>query len=328
MLFMNYKFAKEFNEIKKEFEKASNILLVAHQRPDGDTIGSVFVLREFFQNNLGKKADAICLDPLPEYFRNIFDGCDFVNPAEISVFDYDLIVGCDAVERGLEKIVSKKEKGQKIVLLDHHPYLAMKKIEPDIVVSDENYSAVCEILFDFFDFHRIEITKAMATYLLTGILGDTGIFQHANTTPRVMEITASLMRKGAPLAKIIQLSFKSKKLETLKLWGRALERAEINEKTGVIMSYVTKEDLEELGATSEDISSVAEILNTVSEAKFSLVLMEKEDNRIKGSLRSEWYKNVDVSEIARGLRGGGHRLASGFEIVGKLVSGEKGLKVE
>jgi phosphoesterase RecJ-like protein len=325
---MVYKFAKEFNEIKRELEKAKKVLLVAHARPDGDTIGSVFVLREFLRNSFKKNADVTCLDPFPEYFKEIFGGADFLNPTEIDVSGYDLIIGCDAVERGFEKIVSEKEKGQKIILIDHHPHLEMKKIVPDIVVSDENYSAVCEILFEFFDFHRVEISKSMATYLLTGILGDTGIFQHANTTPRVMEITAALMRKGAPLSKIIQLSFKSKRLETLKLWGRALERARINEKTGAIMSYVTKEDLEELGATSEDISSVAEILNTVSEAKFSLVLMEKDDNRIKGSLRSEWYKNVDVSEIARGLRGGGHRLASGFEIVGKLVKNEEGIVVE
>lgn len=325
---MNYKFAKEFSEIKKELEKAEKVLLVAHARPDSDTIGSVFVLKEYLNKNFGKNADVVCSDGFPENLLKIFEDEKIFLPSEIDVSAYDLVVGCDAVERGFEQIVSGKGKNQKIILIDHHPRLEMKKVKPDIVASDENYSAVCEILFDFFDFHRIEITKKMATYLLTGILGDTGLFQHANTTPRVMEIAADLMRRGAPLSKIIRTSFKSKRLETLKLWGRALERAEMNEKTGVIMSYITKVDLEELGATSEDISSVAEILNTVSEAKFSLVLAERDDNRIKGSLRSEWYKNVDVSEIARGLRGGGHRLASGFEIAGKLVKSKEGMKVE
>ena len=106
----------------------------------------------------------------------------------------------------------------------------MKKIKPDIVVSDEKYSSVCEILFDFFDFHRIEINRKISEYLLLGILGDTGIFQHANTTPKVMEMAANLMRRGRSLSKIIQLIFKNKSLETLKLWGRAMERAEINPK--------------------------------------------------------------------------------------------------
>ena len=325
---MNYKFAKEFNQIKRELEKSRKVLLVAHSRPDEDTIGSVFVLKEYLEKNLGKIADAVCLDALPEYLENIFEGKKFLNPQEVEIRDYDLIVGCDAVERSFEKIILKKSSDQKIILIDHHPTLELKKIRPDIVVKDEKYSAVCEILFEFFDFHRVEITKTMATYLLAGILGDTGMFQHANTTPRVMDITAALMRRGAPLGKIIQLSFKNKKIETLKLWGRALERAEMNEKTGVIMSYITKKDLKELGADAEDISNVAQILNTVSEAKFSLVLSERENNRIKGSLRSESYKNVDVSEIARNFKGGGHRLASGFEMAGKIVKGEKGISVE
>lgn len=325
---MTYKFSKEFNQIKKEFEKARKVLLVAHARPDEDTAGSVFVLREYLEKNLKKEVDVTCLDAFPEYLEKTFEGEKFLDSAKVNVGAYDLIVGCDAVERGFEKIISKKNKDQRIIVFDHHPTLELKKIRPDIVVKDENCSSVCEILYEFFDFHRIEITKKMATYLLAGVLYDTGMFHHANTTPRVMEITAGLMRKGAPLGKIIQLIFKNKKIETLKLWGRALERAEMNEKTGVIMSYITKLDLEELGADAEDISNVAQILNTVSDAKFSLILSERENNKVKGSLRSESYKNVDVSEIARHFKGGGHKLASGFEIVGKIVRGKEGITVE
>ena len=164
----------------------------------------------------------------------------------------------------------------------------------------------------------------MASYLLAGILYDTGAFQHANTSARVMEISADLMRKGAPMNKIIEATFKNKRLETLKLWGRAMQRAEINEKTGAILSFITREDMQELGIKEDEIGRIAELLNTVVGTKFSLVLIEKGENKIKGSLRSEWYKNVDVSEIAQKLRGGGHRLASGFEIVGKIVKGEEG----
>lgn len=325
---MTYKFAKEFTEIKNELEKAKKILLVAHARPDGDTVGSVFVLKAFFKKHFKKEADVTCPDPFPKYLGNVFKDCHFLNPVKIDVSRYDLIVGCDAVERGFEKIVPKKEKHQKIILLDHHPRIALKNLKADIVVSDECYSAVCEILFDFFDFHRIEISKGMASFLLTGILHDTAVFQHANTSARVMEIAAELMRRGAPMNKIIQATFKDKKLETLKLWGRAMERAEINEKTGAIMSFITRKDMDELGMEEDDIGRIAELLNTVSGTKFSLVLIERENNKIKGSLRSEWYKDVDVSEIAKNLRGGGHRLASGFEIVGRLVKDEKGIAVE
>jgi bifunctional oligoribonuclease and PAP phosphatase NrnA len=325
---MTYKFAKEFNQIKKEFEKSRKILLVAHSRPDEDTIGSVFVLKEYLVRTLGKKADAVCLDAFPEYLKTVFEGEEFSDLEKIRIDDYDLLVGCDAVGRSFEKIVKKKNKNQKVILFDHHPTIEIKEIKPDIMVTDENFSSVCEILYDFLDFHRIAISKKIASYLLTGILYDTGAFQHANTSVKVMEISADLMRKGAPMNKIIQATFKNKKLETLKLWGRAMERAQINEKTGAILSFITTEDMRELGVKEDDIGRIAELLNTVVGTKFALVLIEKGQNKIKGSLRSEWYKNVDVSEIAQKLRGGGHRLASGFEIVGKIVKNEEGISVE
>jgi bifunctional oligoribonuclease and PAP phosphatase NrnA len=325
---MTHKFAEEFNQIKKEFEKSRKILLVAHSRPDEDTIGSVFVLKEYLEKTLGKQVDAVCLDVFPEYLKTVFGGEEFSNLKKIKIGDYDLLVGCDAVERSFEKIVTNKNKNQKIILFDHHPTLELQKIKPDIVVTDVKYSSVCEIIYDFLDFHRMVINKKMASYLLAGILYDTGAFQHANTTVRVMEISADLMRKGAPMNKIIEATFKNKRLETLKLWGRAMQRAEINEKTGAILSFITREDIQELGIKEDEIGRIAELLNTVVGTKFSLVLIEKGENKIKGSLRSEWYKNVDVSEIAQKLRGGGHRLASGFEIVGKIVKGEDGITVE
>jgi phosphoesterase RecJ-like protein len=325
---MNYKFAKEFNQIKKEFEKAKKVLLVAHSRPDGDTAGSVFVLKEYLEKTLGKKADAVCLDPFPEYLKDVFDSENFTDLEKIKISDYDLLVGCDAVGRSFEKIVKKRNKDQKVIIFDHHPTIELKEIKPDISVTDENYSSVCEIIYDFLDFHRLAINKKIASFLLTGILNDTAVFQHSNTSARVMEISADLMRKGAPMNKIIQATFKNKKLETLKLWGRAMERAQINEKTGAILSFITTEDMQDLGIKEDDIGRIAELLNTVVGTKFSLVLIEKGQNKIKGSLRSEWYKNVDVSEIAQKLRGGGHKLASGFEIVGKIVKGEGGITVE
>jgi bifunctional oligoribonuclease and PAP phosphatase NrnA len=325
---MTYRFSKEFNQIKKELEKSQRVLLIAHPRPDGDTAGSVFVLKEYLEKNLKKRVSVVCSDPLNEHLAMVFGEEKFLDPAEVEVKNHDLIIGCDAVERGVEKIVGRKMKGQKMILIDHHPTVEMKRIDPDIVVADENASSVCEILFDFFDFHRIELSRKMATYILTGILHDTAVFQHANTTAKVMEIAAELMRRGAPMNKIVQATFKDKKIETLKLWGRAMDRAEINSNTGAIISFITQEDMEEFGMEEDSVGRIAELLNTVSGTKFSLVLIEKDKDKVKGSLRSEWYKNVDVSEIARKFRGGGHKLASGFEIRGKIVRGKMGIKVE
>ncbi|MDD5489876.1 MAG: hypothetical protein PHP25_04325, partial [Candidatus Moranbacteria bacterium] len=67
---MNFGFAKEFTEIKKELERSSNVLIVAHAAPDGDTIGSSFALKEYLVADLGKKTTVICPDALPQYLKD------------------------------------------------------------------------------------------------------------------------------------------------------------------------------------------------------------------------------------------------------------------
>jgi len=316
------KFAKEFNTLNYVIKESAQILLFAHSRPDGDTVGSNLALKEYIKK-LGKLVDIACLDPFPEYLRPLTDE-KFIHPNNIEIEKYNLIIAADSVERGFQKIVSKFGDNQVVALLDHHPDITMQK---DINIIDAAYSSVCEIVYDFFEFNKIEITRAMATFLMLGILGDTGSFQHSNTTPRVMEIASTLLKKGAPLSKIIETAFANKNISALKLWGKAFERAKINLENGMIVSVLTQKDLEECNAGMEDIAQVAGILNTVPDTKFALILSERENGIIKGSLRSDEYKGIDVSKIAARFGGGGHKLASGFEIKGKIVETENGWEI-
>ncbi|MFA4817698.1 MAG: bifunctional oligoribonuclease/PAP phosphatase NrnA [Parcubacteria group bacterium] len=315
-------FNKEFNTLNYVIKESSNILLFAHSRPDGDTAGSCLALKEYLKNS-GKSADIACFDPFPEYLRPL-SAENFLHPDKLEFAKYNLVIAADSVERGFQKIISRFKDNQVIALLDHHPDITLEK---DINIIDANYSSVCEIVYDFFEFNKIEITRPIATFLMLGILGDTGSFQHSNTTPRVMEIASALLKKGAPLSKIIETAFANKNISTLKLWGKAFERAKINPVNGMIISVLTQDDLDDCNAGTEDIAQVASILNTVPDTKFSLILSERGDGIVKGSLRSEEYKGVDVSKIAARFGGGGHKLASGFEIKGKIQETEGGWEI-
>ncbi|MFA6047492.1 MAG: bifunctional oligoribonuclease/PAP phosphatase NrnA [Parcubacteria group bacterium] len=315
-------FAKEFHTLNYVIKESDNILLFAHSHPDPDTTGSVLALREYAKS-LGKNADLSCLDPFPESLSPIVPE-KFELPSDLDAGKYKLIIACDSVERGFDKIVDKFTSDQVVAILDHHPDITMKK---DINILDAGVSSVCELVYEFFVFNKIEITRKMATYLMMGILGDTGTFQHSNTTARTMEIASDLMKKGAPVAKIVQTTLSNKGICTLKLWGRAFEKAKVNSKNGMIASVITQKDMEECQASSEDIAQVASILNTVPGTKFSLILSEREGGIVKGSLRSEEYKDMDVSKLAATFGGGGHKLASGFEIKGKIVETEEGWKI-
>lgn len=315
-------FVKEFTTLNYIISKSESVLLFAHSGPDGDTVGANLALKEYIIS-LGKKAEIACFDPLPKHLEGLLE-TKFVHPDEIEVSSYNTIIACDSVERGFHKILSRISQEQAVIIIDHHPDI---NLQGDVTILDYSCSSVCEIIYRFFSFLHINITKEIATALMVGILGDTGNFQHSNTSVQVINIASDLMRKGAPISRIVDTVFTNKKISTLKLWGKAFEKAKINHQNGMIATVLTEEDVKNCEATTEDISQVASILNTVPGTKFSLILSQKDDNTVKGSLRSEEYKGTDVSEIAHKFGGGGHKLASGFEIKGKIIETEDGWEI-
>lgn len=315
-------FEQEFHTLNFVINGSQNILLFAHSRPDGDTAGAVLALREYIKDQ-GKNAEIACPDPYPSFLQTLSEET-FEFPEHLDLKKYDLIIACDSVERGFSKTMDQFEERQVTAIIDHHPDITLRG---DINIIDSEYSSVCEILYDFFNFAKVKFSRKMATFLMLGILSDTGMFQHANTTARVMEIASNLLKRGAPISKIVETTFGNKNIATLKLWGRAFEKAKINNKNSMIVSVLTQKDIEECDAGTEDIAQVAGILNAVPGTKFSLILSERENGFIKGSLRSEEYKGVDVSKIAASFGGGGHKLASGFEVQGKIVETENGWKI-
>lgn len=316
------KFSQEFNTLHYVIKESDEILLFAHSRPDGDTTGAVLALREYILS-LGKNVDIACFDPFPSYLGILFEN-HFKFPADLDISKYNLLIATDSVERGFQKIKSTLKDTQVTALIDHHPDIT---ITGDINIIDAKYSSACEIVYNFLESKGIEINRQIATFLLLGILSDTGMFQHSNTTPRVMAIASNLMKKGAPMAKIVETIFTNKNISTLKLWGKAFEKAKINQSNGMIVSVITQKELDECGAGTEDIAYVSGILNTVPGTKFALILSERGDGIIKGSLRSEEYKGVDVSKIAAQFGGGGHKLASGFEIKGRIIETKTGWEI-
>ena len=316
------KFHKEFKTLKYVIKESASILLFAHTRPDGDTTGANLALMEYIKS-LGKKVDIACYDKLPEYLQDISNQ-EFIHPDRLMLENYNLIIACDSVARGFEQIRDRIQENQVTALIDHHPDI---KIQGDINIIDSTFSSACEIIYHFFIASEIEITRPMANFIMLGILSDTGSFQHSNTTAQVMEIASHLIERGSSTSKIIENAFSHKDISTLKLWGKAFEKAKINPENGMIASVLTQKDLEECHAGNDDIAQVAGILNAVPNTKFSLILSERDGGIVKGSLRSEDYKGVDVSAIAAQFGGGGHKLASGFEIKGKIQETKDGWEI-
>lgn len=316
-------FDSEFRTLQYVILKSKRLLLFAHSRPDPDTVGANLALAEYIKS-LGKHTDIACFDAFPDDLKKLADGT-FFHPDQLDITSYDAIIACDTVDRGFNKIANTLSDSQVIALIDHH--FSDVNVKGDVVIIDPEYSSSSELVYLFLTSAQAKITKTMAKMLLMGILFDTGGFQHPSVSPRVLEIASDLMKAGAPLAKITQTIFAHQNIGALKLWGRAFEKARLNEKNGMLVTAITQEDVKRCNASPDDIYQVASILSAVPDAKFSMVLSERDNNIVRASLRSMKQHNVDVSAIAHQFGGGGHKLASGFEVFGKIVETEEGFSI-
>lgn len=88
--------------------KAANPLLITHQRPDGDALGSILAL-SLVLRKLGKQVTAICVDPVPAVF-SFLPGSDKLSTEFKGTRDF--IITLDAKEVQPDKIFYKVEDGK------------------------------------------------------------------------------------------------------------------------------------------------------------------------------------------------------------------------
>lgn len=298
--------------IVERLRQAKKVLIGTHQRPDGDALGSSLALMHALALQ-GKEVTVFLPDPAPHYFSYL-PGFDLPTTNKPNVDDYDTVVLLDYTQLHRTHLEEEVAEHPNTICIDHH-LDNVGQVKTNLIVKA---AATAQILYDLFTEYEIPITRDIANCLLTGIFTDTGSFMHESTSPEVLEIAADLMGKGARLSHIAQQTFQRKEVPSLRIWGRALSRVMFRKDTGISVSVVTQKDLMECGATSNDLAGVVNMLNSLPGTRMAILLTEYQPNKIKASLRSEPQQNVDVSAVARKMGGGGHKLASGFEVDGKI----------
>jgi phosphoesterase RecJ-like protein len=201
-----------------------------------------------------------------------------------------------------------------ILNIDHH---ISNTRHGQLQLIDPTAASATEVLYTWFMQQpewRDKITPDMATLLLTGLITDTRSFQNPNTTPRSLEVAAELLEKGARQQEIIQHLYKTKPLSTLKIWGRALNRIQMDPVAGIVWSAISREDLQEMGATSKETHGILdELISTIPGADVYVLFTEVEEGGLKASTRSS--SAIDSSRLAaEAYGGGGHPRASGFRV--------------
>jgi phosphoesterase RecJ-like protein len=263
---------------------------------------------------MGKEVKVICPDEAPpEYsFLPSYEKIEKIDFSSFDYKDYDLFIILDSSSWTMvTRDKGVKEFDVKTVVIDHHKSNAKFG---DINVVDEKVSSCSEVLYLIFKDWGIEITGDIATCLLTGIIGDTGVFRYPSVTPQTMDVARDLMEKGADKNEIIYHVFSSVDFDLVRFWGEVIRRM-VKEGNFIwsAIPYEIFKEYDEPGLGKETAaSSFAQI---VKDTDFGLIIVEERPKTLAISFRSRSKK--DVSVLAERLGGGGHKDAAGAKVEGE-----------
>lgn len=299
-------------KIDDELIGYKSVAIAGHVRPDGDCVGSCTALYLYLVHNK-EKLGLERVDAFLEPFGNAFDmlsGADKIRHDYESAGSYDLMIAldCGSIDR-LGEAQKIFEQAKKTVNIDHH-ISNTNYAMVNHVVSDA--SSTCEVLYSLLE--EDKINKEIAAALYTGIIHDTGVFKHTNTSGRTMAIAGKLIDKGINFSALIDDSFYAKTYRQNQILGRCLMESILVLNGKVIFAALTKKMLDFYGAVPSDLDGVIDQLRETKGTEVAVFIYEIKSQEFKVSLRSNG--EVDVSRIAVYFGGGGHIKAAGCTMFG------------
>lgn len=299
------------DKILEEIKKAESIVILTHENPDGDAVGTSLALYNALKT-YGKNNVDLIIPECPKTF--LFLPCANEIKKESNIENYDLAIVIDcATLKMLNGWVKYFENADSTIVIDHH---GTNTMYGDYNFVNPDAPACAEVMIVALNYVNMEINKNIGTCLLAGIITDTGGFKYQGVTAETFEFVAKLLNKGVNVSdtyrKVLQVKTKS----AFELGRLASNRLEFFENGKIAYTYVTIKDYENVNAIYGDHEGIVDVGRDIEGVEVSIFIREIKGKGLKVSLRSNDKVNVD--EIALLFGGGGHLKAAGFSINGDI----------
>jgi bifunctional oligoribonuclease and PAP phosphatase NrnA len=296
-----------------EIRSAEKLLLTTHENPDGDALGSLLGTHEMLTEGLRKDSVMFMAAeefPLPyEYSAMPFDGVLNAPPPDVEE-RVAVFLDCGNIDR--MPVDFLRRDGVHIVNIDHHHdntrFGTVNFVDPGA-------SCTAEIVWRIAKRMGVQITPSMADALYVALVTDTGRFMYENTGPEAHRMAAELIEAGVKPHAVYRRLYENLPFRRLELLSRALSRVKRYDDGAITLTHLTREDFEDTGSQETDSEGIVDHLRGVEGTSVAVLVREllgaDRAGQRKVSLRAVDGR-VDVSRIARGFGGGGHRQAAGF----------------
>jgi phosphoesterase RecJ-like protein len=304
--------ASSRGQVLDEIRNAERFLLVTHENPDGDALGSLTAMHEVLAHAGKDSLMFMAADELPlpyEYRFFLLDGLVSLMPDDIDKRTA-IFLDCGNIDRNAADVL--KQPGVRILNIDHHhdntQFGTVNHVVPEA-------SCTAEIVWDLMNGLGVEPTITIAEALYVGLVTDTGKFMYENTSTRAHEMAARLIEAGVDVHEMYRRLYEGIPYGKLELLARGLANVQRFDDGRLTLTHLSAEDYRATGAEENYSEGVVDHLRSVEgTAVAGLVrdmLADGKRGRRKVSLRAT-DERIDVSAIARAQGGGGHRQAAGF----------------
>lgn len=299
-------------KIKELIDKSNSIVLLTHESPDGDAIGSVMAFFHYL-TSINKTVD-IVIPEVPELFNYIADINKVVDKSDKS-YDLGIVLDCATKER-IGQMNNEFDRCTNTLNIDHH--------KSNTLFGTINYvwglePACCQVIYYLFKNLNVELTMNVGISLMTGLLTDTNGFRNDTVNKKTFLMAADMYDYGVDIYWLYKNVLATKNKAQYELMKIVVNRLEFFADGKIAFAYITKEDMESVSAKLGDHEGLVDIGREISGVEVSIFV--REDNGYKVSLRSN--SKVDVSMIATRFGGGGHTMASGCKINDNLENVKK-----
>lgn len=311
----------DYKKAKLLIDNAKKICLIAHNRPDGDAVGSVGAMYHFL-TELGKVAYMVMPDVTSRY--NFMPNINKVVDKYPEDEELDLLICLDCSEIERRTLIDGKTlaRAKSILVIDHHKTALT---EGDVRLIDSQAPANCELIYRFIKYTNHPLSKEVASYLYLGIMSDTGSFNYERTTGETYRIAGELVDTGIDFTGICKKMNDTYSETKMKLISKVIDNMETYSDGKIRVSLIDKDVRAQFVATDEDVDGLVTYLRCIEGTIVAVYIRWIKDNEYKFSIRTE--EPVDAAMVAKIFNGGGHKRAAGFETTNLKDTKEKLIQI-
>ena len=293
------------SKIKKLIDDAGSILLLSHESPDGDAVGSVLSMYNYLIS-INKTVDMIILD-IPKVF-NFLPSIDRIVDNTDKKYDLGIVLDCSTRER-IGQNDDLLSKCKNTVCIDHH---ISNTNYCDINLVEGNTSSCCQVVYYLLKDWNVNFSDNILKCITTGVLTDTNGFGNNNVDSNTFNMASEIIDFGVNIHDIYQKVLLTKTKSQYELMKIGMDRLEFYCDGKIAFTYILESDFDKVGAVLGEHEGIVDVGRNIDGVEVSILI--REDDGWNVSLRSTG--NVDVSKIALHFGGGGHRRAAGIKLFG------------